>query len=298
VKCQYFYYIFGLAVLILNRVRYFIRGYTSPRPFDISRTQQAIDYDISVVDHWLTFLSSYTKGTISIRDKTILVLGPGADLGVGLITLFLGAKQYNSLDVNNLVKNVPEAFYDELFSRIPKILDNAVETVATLKEQLSLTNAGKNDRLNYICRNDFDIKVFGKNSIDIVFSQAAIEHFDDIKHTFSQLSEVVKPGGIIVAEIDLNTHTRWLRDVDPLNIYRFPEWLYRALKFRGAPNRVRPDQYQDALASSGWESIYIKPLTQISTSYLQKCRSFLANQFNSDKAQMDYLTIMICAKKR
>ena len=294
---NFFYFIFGLAILILNKIRYFIKGYTSPRPFDISQTKQAIDYDTGVVKHWLTFLASYTDGTVAIKDKTVLELGPGADLGIGLILIYMGAKKYNSLDVNNLVGTVPQSFYDELFNEIPVKIGDGFETIDNLKQQLALTNAGNNEKLNYVCRDDFDIRTFGKNNIDIVFSQAAIEHFDDIERTFQQLSEVVKAGGILIAEIDLNTHTRWLRDVDPLNIYRYPDWLYEALKFRGAPNRVRPSKYIKALEENGWEKIYMQPLTVISKPYHLKSRPHLARQFRSDNAQMEYLTIIVCATK-
>ena len=292
-----FYFLFGLGVLMLNKIRYYLRGYTSPRPFDISQIQQAINYDLNTVNHWNTFLSSYTKGNVSIKNKSILELGPGADLGIGLITLFMGAERYNSLDVNNLVASVPTSFYDELFCQLPKCIDNSEMPITELKNELELTKQGNNDKLNYICRDDFDVRIFGKGSIDIVFSQAAIEHFDDIDRTFEQLSEVVKPGGILIAEIDLNTHTRWLRDVDPLNIYRYPEWLYKTLKFRGAPNRVRPNKYRMALENNGWENIQIKPLTIIDKEYHLKSKPHLARKFRSEKAEMDYLTIMVCATK-
>ena len=290
------YFPIGLAVLVLNKIRYFVLGYKSPRPFDISQTQQAIDYDVDVIKHWIMFLSAYTNNNVSIKDKNILELGPGADLGVGLITLHMGAEKYNALDVNNLVANVPDIFYDEFFKKLP--INNETNNVTFLKEQLELTKSGKNDRLNYVCRDDFDISVFGENSIDIVFSQAAIEHFDDIEVAFKQLSAVVKPGGILVAEIDLNTHTRWLRDVDPLNIYRYPKWLYKALKFRGAPNRVRPIKYKQTLENNEWENIYIKPLTVIDKQYQLKCRSHLSREFRSESAQIDHLTILLCATKK
>lgn len=275
-----------------------MKGYNSPRPFDISQFEQAINYDISVVKHWLLFLELYTNHSVTIKDKIILELGPGADLGIGLIVLHLGVKQYNSLDVNNLVESVPPLFYQKLFSQIQEKMGDGIPTIDYLKEQLALTNTGNNDRLNYVCRDDFDIRTFGTHSIDIVFSQAAIEHFEDIDKTFRQLSDVVKPGGILIAEIDLNTHTRWLREIDPLNIYRYPNWLYSALMFRGAPNRIRPTKFKSVLEDNGWNKIYIKPLTKISDHYLRKCRPYLCKNFRSAEAEMEYLTIMICATKK
>ena len=57
-----------------------------------------------------------------------------------------------------------------------------------------------------------------KDSIDFVFSQAAFEHFENIYQTFEQISVITKPGAIMIAVVDLKTHSRWIRDRDPNNI--------------------------------------------------------------------------------
>lgn len=292
-----FYFLFGLGVLVLNKIRYFFMGYTSPKPFDISQTQRAVDYDVNVIKHWLHQLNLYTGEPVNIKGKNILELGPGSDFGIGLLILAMGARQYNALDVNNLVENVPPEFYETLFGVISCNTTLFETKEEVLRRQLEKTKQGNNERLNYVCKNDFDVRIFGKESIDIVFSQAAIEHFDDIGRTFSQLSEVVRPGGFLVAEIDLGTHTRWLRDVDPLNIYRYPGWLYKGLMFRGVPNRVRPDEYRYALESSGWTNIRISPLVVLSDSYYDGIWRHLAKQFRGDKADMKQVAIMVCATK-
>ena len=108
---------------------------------------------------------------------------------------------------------------------------------------------------------DFNIvSAFGESTIDMVFSQAAFEHFDDIESTILQLNKVCKSGATFVAEINLKTHSRWIRDKDPNNIYRYPEWLYNMFRFRGIPNRVRPFQYREVLESYGWTDITITQL--------------------------------------
>lgn len=45
-------------------------GYTSPKPFDISQTQRAIDYDINVIKHWLHQLNLYIGEPVNIKGKT------------------------------------------------------------------------------------------------------------------------------------------------------------------------------------------------------------------------------------
>ena len=111
-----FYFWIGLCLLFLNKIRHAISGYTTPRNFPVTEFQKAIEYDLNTVVKWQKFLHDYSSGKSSLKDKTILELGPGADLGVGIITLMHGAKKYNALDINNLVQSVPKQFYQKLIN--------------------------------------------------------------------------------------------------------------------------------------------------------------------------------------
>ncbi len=129
----------------------------------------------------------------------------------------------------------------------------------------------------------------------MVFSQAVFEHFDDIHSTISQLSKICKSGAVLVAEVDLKTHSRWIRDKDPNNIYRYPKWLYNLFWFRGIPNRLRPFHYKEALERFGWKDITITPLATLDD--CDNSYSGLDRMFSDSKNQRSYLSIMICAKK-
>ena len=188
-------------------------------------------------------------------------------LGVELILLSLGAKKYNSLDINNLVNTVPDELYKELFNTI-KSQPDIERTIEELSHQLELTKKNNNDSLNYICDPQFNISRFKNDGIDLVLSNAAFEHFDDIEKTFAQLSTIVRPGGTLLAEIDLSTHTRWIRDKDPLNIYRYSTLFYQSNKFSGSPNRLRPYQYAETLDKLGWKNIKIEPYRTLNEKYV------------------------------
>lgn len=290
------YYWIGLIVLVLNKIRHTLQGYQTPRPFPISSIKTAIDYDFSVVSHWLKMYETYTGKKAELSGKTILELGPGADLGIGLITLLMGAKCYNAMDVHNLVKNVPREFYESFFEIAQAHAPPNV--IEELRTQLALTQSGKNNRLNYVCRKDFDLSLFAGQGIDLIFSQAAFEHFDNIRRTFLQLSQVATSGAILVSEIDLNTHTRWLRDVDPLNIYRYSDTFYKLCKFRGSPNRLRPIEYKQTLEACGWEDVRIIPLTRVTDVYLAKVTNKLNRRFQPPENRIELLSVMLCAKKK
>ena len=160
-----------------------------------------------------------------------------------------------------------------------------------------MTQKGKNERLNYIVSKNFDLLVFQDEEIDFVFSQAAFEHFDDVEKTVVQLSRIVKKGAILISEVDLKTHLRWIRDLDPNNIYRYNDVIYELFRFSGSPNRLRPFEYRNILKKHGWSKVVIIPLTVADDSYLARINVHLAKRFQESINQMDYLTIMLCGTK-
>ena len=283
-----FFYTAGIGFLAMAKAKHRLRGYSSPKPFDTSETERCIVYDKRVVDEWLQELARYRGPDCSIEGKNVLELGPGSDLGVGLLLLARGAASYNACDVNNLVGRTPQSFYDALFKWMSE--DTGADKVASLRAQLAKQRAGGPSLLNYVVTPDFNLVTsVGRGAIDIVFSQAAFEHFDDIDSVVAQLTEVCKPGAVIVAEIDLKTHSRWIRDKDPNNIYRYSDAIYRSFWFRGIPNRVRPHEYRSAFERHGWNGIEIHALAETSAA------GSWSERFTDSSNQMDFLSIMFCA---
>lgn len=293
-----FYQAIGAAILILSKLKYALRGYTTPRPFSMTDYQKATDHDIKQVNKCLSHLSKYVKRDFSLTNKSILELGPGADLGIGLYVLFKGASQYNALDVHNLVESAPLDFYDYFISRLQELAPHSKVSVDFLRSQLDLLRQKNTCRLNYICRPDFNLLVFKKQSFDLAMSLAVFEHLDNVAETVSQLSEVTKSGGILIAVIDLKTHSRWIRDKDPLNIYRYSDAFYDFCKFRGSPNRIRPYQYEQILTENGWKDIWIRPIKVSDETYLARVQDSINRRFRDEKNQMGYLSVVLCATKR
>jgi SAM-dependent methyltransferase len=294
---NFFLHILGVIVLMINKVRYSILGYHQPRDFSSTQIKKSVEYDLSVVRSWIKHLTSYTQDHYSLKDKTVLELGPGPDLGIGLTLLSQGVKTYTALDKNYLIKTTPAEFYTELFNHL-STLPEVGNQVPILKQQLATTLQGKNDRLNYIVDSNFSMKKIPEHSIDIVFSQAAFEHFDDSYKTIQDLNAVVHPGTLFIAEVGPLTHTRWLIDHDPQNIYRFSNAFYKACTFSGIPNRVRPYQFIEALEQAGWTNIQVLPLKVLDEQSTTRLLPHLNKQFQDPKNQMEILTFMLCATKK
>lgn len=289
-----FYYLAGLAFLTLAKTKHTIQGYRTPKPFAVSETDRAIAYDASIVADWLKHLQAYT-GQQDLRGKSVLELGPGSDLGIGLMLIARGAARYSACDVNSLATKVPQAFYDALFAQLPQHTGST--DAAGLRKDLEALAAGRPERLNYVVRQDFDlVAAFGKETVDVVFSNAAFEHFDDIDRTVDLLTATCRPGAVIVAMIDLQTHSRWIREKDPNNIYRYADPIYHAFHFRGSPNRRRPREYAAAFKRNGWQDVTVTPLTTTTTHY-PHTEPGVTRRFANAESQMEYLSIALCARK-
>ena len=290
-----FYYFVGFIFLVLAKAKNHLKGYTTPKPITTDKTDECVQYDIFVVEHWLAYLEKYTNGNYTLKEKNILELGPGSDLGVGVYLIAKGCLMYSALDKNNLIIDMPNTFYQTLIEKLRrKNEDLDLENVNLVLEE---AKKGLTSKLNYVVRDDFNlILAFGENKFDLVFSQAAFEHYDDIEKTLSQLSVVSKPGAILITEIDLMTHSRWIREKDPNNIYRYSNKIYNIFNFNGIPNRCRPYQYKEVLERHGWDNIQIIPLQTFDCSVDQYFG--INKKFRSKENQMDYLSIILCARKK
>ena len=286
----------GFVLLVLNKIRHSFQGYKSTRGFSSSLFEKAVFHDLKIVVRWYDYLKKYDATHEPFKGKKILELGPGADLGVGLFLLAEEAKSYSAMDVHNLVKSTPPEIYEHLFDYLKKSGTNDA-LLKELKTQLQLTSSNQNDRLNYQVTEDFDLSVFEENNFDLVVSNAAFQQFDNPAKSIEQFSKLVKPGAKFIALIDLKTHTRFINKRDPLNIYRYSDFVFNSLRFKGSPNRIRSCEYESALKANGWSNVIVYPRTQLPMEYLQKVKNSLNSRFKDQINQMQNLTVVICATK-
>ena len=291
-----FFYVTGLIFIIANSIRYRLFGYRNPRPFSSKEIERAINYDFNVAENWIKHLLQHEQQDSNfLKGKVILELGPGPDLGTGLILLCLGVKKYIALDVNGLAKSAPAELYQSLFKNLKKKYSN--NNLSYLQVALSKCLKGEPSSLEYIVDKDFRITNI-KDTIDIVFSQASFEHFDNVEKVIKEISSIVAHDGVMVSEIDLQTHTRWLRDRDPLNVYRYNRFLWDLFKFKGALNRARMTDYKDILTRHGWHGINILPLKTAEDKYFRKALSSINKEFRHiPSEEMKILNAVLVAKK-
>ncbi len=286
------YHFIGAILIAINKFRHMLLGYKTPRTFSASQVKQTVDYEFKIVDRWLDYLRNYTGNKNPLNNKVVLELGVGPDLGTGLILLAMGAKKYYALDVHNLASLPQHELYESLLDRMRK---SGYDNVDYAKEQLDKFFRGEDSGLCYVIDKDFAISKIPEK-VDVVISQVAFEHFDDIKATIREISNKLNIGGLLYSHVDMKTHTRWIKNKDPLNIYRYSDCFWDMFKFRGSPNRIRIPQYLKALEENNWSNIIIEPRTILDEEYINKVLPSLNKTFRDlNASEMRILSfILLC----
>lgn len=189
---------------------------------------------------WLRHLTMAYKNGLSTQPDAIAELGPGDSLGIGLAALISGANNYYAFDIVEYARNKRNIeIFDELvnlfkkrekipdeteFPRVKPYLEsyefpNHILTDERLNEALkqdriesirnALLNLGSGNRNNIQISYFvpwYDSKVIKEESIDMIYSQAVMEHVDDLAYTYEVLYRWLKPGGFMSHVIDFKSH--------------------------------------------------------------------------------------------
>ncbi len=186
---------------------------------------------------WMRHLALAAASGLPTDPRVIAELGPGDSLGIGLAAMLTGADKYYAFDVvahANVERNL--GVFDELlallqarapipgndeFPRVKPALDDyafphavlddarlaralAPERIARIRASLSDTTAAASMieyRVPWA-----DASVVRPDSVDMIFSQAVLEHIDDLRGAWRAMHDWLRPGGFVSHQIDYKAH--------------------------------------------------------------------------------------------
>lgn len=251
-----------------NTVRHRVRGYVTPRPFSAADVTRTIAHAREIVDR----LEQH--GDIDWRGQRVLEIGPGSDLATGAIMLHRGASKYCAVDLFDNREQADPRLYPELAATLGSPVDP--------------------DALSF-CQTAFPDLPAAEGEWDLIVSNATLEHIEGIARLFQRLAGLAAPGARMVHHVDAQTHMRWVREIDPWNILRYPDRVYdRVLRFPGAPNRLLADDYVRAAETAGW-SASVREGALADERYLTRAR--LARRFRGAGSGLRLLTFTIVASR-
>ena len=192
---------------------------------------------------WLRHLVMAGGSGLSTQPNVVAELGPGDSLGIGIASLLTGAEVYYAFDVVRYASNwcnlqiLGELI--ELFRRREPIPDErefpevrpqlaSYEFPRAILTDERLRQALREDRLQAIhqavlscghkdvsdekrvhisyCVPWSASNLIRPKTVDVVFSQAVMEHVDNIESTHGALRQWIKPEGYVSHTIDFRSH--------------------------------------------------------------------------------------------
>lgn len=186
---------------------------------------------------WLRHLVMAKSNGLNPYPKIVAELGPGESLGVGLAALISGSDKYFAFDVvehANAERNLE--IFDELVTlfknrtaipgggEFPEVkphlegydfpadildgnrLQHALERTRIERIRDSIIDLQRNDSLIRYKVPWHDASVLEAESVDMIYSQAVLEHVDDLLNTYKAMRLWLKPTGFISHQIDFRCH--------------------------------------------------------------------------------------------
>jgi SAM-dependent methyltransferase len=190
---------------------------------------------------------------------SVVELGPGDSLGIGLMALLTGSERYIAIDaVRHASLRANLAIFDELvtllrnrtpipsgkeYAEIRPELDRydfphdllgeplleeslAPDRLSKIRDMLSTETPG--GAIRYLAPLG-EMGGIPSGSVDWVFSQAVMEHVDDPGKTYRECFRCLKPGGMMTHQIDFRCHetaSEWNGH------WKYPQWLWSLMRGR------------------------------------------------------------------
>lgn len=218
---------------LLYGVATFVPGVNRLHPYGTGGTDSA-RYCYSI---WLRHLIMAQNHGLNTHPRVVAELGPGDSIGIGLAALICGSDKYLAFDVvehTTLERNL--AVFDELVAMFknktavpgddewpnvtPKLddyrfpshilddsrLSNALEETRIDRIRKSIKDCRKKDSVIVYKVPWYKKDVIDENCVDMIYSQAVLEHVDDLTGTYAAMHSWLKPDGYMSHVIDFKSH--------------------------------------------------------------------------------------------
>lgn len=224
---------------------------------------------------------------LGARLNRIAELGPGDTLGIGLCAVLCGAQEYYALDIKahansernkeifeDLVKMlqrrepIPDRTEFPSISPLLKdhsfpdhILTNEIlkeslhpNRLRAIHEALDGNRSGNDINISYVAPWQ-DVSLYGLGeTLDMVFSQAVMEHVEEVDATYAALYKGLRSGGFMSHTIDYKSHG-YTRDWN--GHWTVPEPLWKIVKGKRPYliNRLSHSSHIQAMKNAGFQIV-------------------------------------------
>ena len=214
---------------------------------------ESLAYINQVFDDYLTYSGISPD---MLREKRILEIGPGDNMGVALRFLLAGAKQVVCLDKFYSKRDTEQhcKIYREMRAHLNDNERHIYDSIINLDGNININT----EKLNYIHGIGIEEadKVLETGSFDLIVSRAVIEHIYDPDTAFSVMNGLLGSGGTMIHKIDFRDHGLFSsKGFHSLTYLTIPDPVYKLMTYdAGNPNRKLITYYTQKMKELGYDS--------------------------------------------
>jgi len=191
------------------------------------------------------FTNHIQQNNRSISGMTILEIGPGDSLSSGVIAFYYGAK--------SILINPIKLIFDPIknFNNLKIFLEKKEFEIKDSPKDLE--DLCETHNIDYFFEGLKSLKEIPSNSVDIIFSNAVLEHIfkDEFEETINELKRIMKKDGFMSHQVDFKDHLE-----GSLNNLRFSNLVWESYLFRNSgfyTNRIRFYEMVSIFENKGFE---------------------------------------------
>lgn len=282
----------GNTASVLNRRERILLQMTR----DLGGTNGSSIYNIGIHRYYNTFIEEYLGRDVKAR---VLEMGPGINLGTGLIFAMAGSRKYYGLDIYKDPDLLGAPQYESIVKLLSLVAPDRIKTPADAIMKIAGGQVSfDKDRIEYLYpRQSYDIPL-SDGSLDFVFSHATFEHIADPSKTIAATYRVLRKGGITAHQIDLRDHRDFSKPLEFLKIeagawqdkYKNPAMAHLYM------NRWRASDFKDAFEKQGFQVLKLQPTETYPVS--DELRKSLHQDFQKYSLEdLSVTGVLIIAKK-
>lgn len=203
-------------------------------------TALAAGYQLSVAEAYLELLR---ENGVAPAGKTILELGPGENLGAQLLIAGTGASMI-------VADRYPCAWHDR-HRPLYRLLAESWSGPTTAIRR-ALARGGFDDILRVVDQPAEAMPAIADGTIDVVLSNAVLEHVEDMERAAAELKRVSAPGALHLHQVDFRDHADLSRPLEHLLIPA-DDFLRSQRRHRWERGcQMRPGEMRDIFAQAGF----------------------------------------------
>lgn len=212
----------------------------------LQRAEEVVAYAQQVVSDYIEYGGG--GDAKSLRDATMLEIGPGDNLAVALTLLSKGAKAVTSVDAfaTQLPPAASAPIYRALWAAMPEQEQRNIRDVLNPDTGSITLIPGRLEAYSRVAIESTH-GAFLSNGYDIIVSRAVLEHVADLNAAWVTMVKCMKPDGQMWHKVDFRCHN-FFNKIHPLYFLTLPEVRWRWISQPDPTlNRERMSSYRTLL---------------------------------------------------